>query len=162
MRSGTTALEVLLASALLAVLVLQVGSLAQETRRMAQLDGNHVLAQRRARRAAALLQGHPLSVLLQHATGSPPPALDPALSPRSREIFLPTFSDLSLDQLPLDVLQHHVQVDAPIPLHAYLEELRPGFARLTILVTWRHPSSEALRRLVWVEFLEDPFVWSQS
>lgn len=163
-RRGATALEVLIASGIMAAAFLPLYTLLQQSQQVAYLDEFHVLARRRARRAAALLEGHSYLSLLQAATGGPPPAgLDPRLSTDSREVFVPLpppgAPDVTLETLPEPALKDFLSRSGSMPIHAYLQEVAPGFGRLAVLVTWRDPISQDEKYFVQVRYLEDPFRW---
>lgn len=160
MRRGASAVEILLAAALWAGVALSLGDLLQVSHRITHEDRALVAAQRRAQRTLALIEGHPLETLLERAVGGPPPAMDPPLSEDSRELYLPAFVDRTLPGLPPEELSRSLRADAIRSVRLYLEELRPGFARATVVVTWQTTPRSPLRHLVRSEFLEDPFHWS--
>lgn len=158
-RRGVSAIELVIASALLAAVAVPVLALLSSGHTTAALDELQVVARRRARRAAALLEGTRYDRLLAAATGGPPPVAHPRLAPGSREVFLPLpadGTDVTLDNLPDEALQVYVARVGSMPVQAFVEELEPGLARLAVLASWKEPNSQSPRHLVVVRLLQDP------
>jgi hypothetical protein len=164
-RQGFTALEALFAAALLGAVFLPVYTTLQTSQHVAYLDEFQVLARRRAHRAVAVLEGHEYSVLKAAASGGPPPSdVDPRLRSGSREVFVPFpagSADVTLENIPAEALADYNRRSGKIPVRAFFQELSPGFARLSILSSWRDPVSRTPRSLVLQRYVEDPFRWSR-
>lgn len=151
-RRGTSAIEVLFASALLVIALVPVLGLLVRSHHVATLDELHLLARREAGRTEARLRGLDYPALLELAIGSTPPGdLDDRLAPASQAIDLPPPPESLGGTAPARGLE----------IDAFLQELEPGLARLSTLVRWTDPSSQRPRHYVRVAYFEDPEVRSE-
>lgn len=163
MRSGATAVELLLAAAVLAACSVPVFGLFRQSQAAAHLDEFQVQGRRRAEAALAVLEGHRLPDLAAAATGGPPEAgLDPGLGGGARELYLPLPEggvEPTLDALPRALMYDYMKRTATRPVRVFFEPLEPGLARLVVLVRWTDPLSRTGRKVRMVRFVADPYHW---
>lgn len=153
-RHGTSAVEVLFASALLLIALVPVMDLMLRSHHVATLDELHLLARREAVRAEARLRGLDYPELLDLAMGkTPPDGLDERLAPASQAVHLAPFPQA----LGGDDLSRRLE---GVRTDSFLLELEPGLSRLSTLVRWVDPSSQRPRHYVRVAYFEDPEVRS--
>jgi hypothetical protein len=154
-RRGTSAIEVLFASALLVIALAPILGLLLRSHHVATLDELHLLARREAARAEARLRGLAYRELLDLAVGqTPPPGLDERLAPASQSIELASLPG-ALGNEGLTRLLEGMRIES------HLQELEPGLARLSTLVRWTDPSSLRPRHHVRIAYFEDPEVRSE-
>lgn len=160
-----SAAEILIACALLAAAFIPVYSLIQGNQQTAYLNELQILARRRALRALAALMGHPYHELEKRAQGDAPPAGIVGLPAEGAEIPLalpPAKEDALLLGMPETILQGYIGRIDGMTTRAFFHELDPGLGRVSVLVTWKDPTSEAERSYATVRFVEDPFHWRQG
>ncbi len=160
-RPGVSAVELLLASAILAAAFVPIYTLIQGGQRSAYLNELQVLARRRAFRALAYLGGHPYPMLRTLAVGGPPPGDIPFLPTEGSEIEVPLptgESEREFEAAPGTILDSYVRRVDSLRLKVFFHELQPGLGRLAAVSRWEDPTNRKPRYYVALRYVSDPLV----
>lgn len=162
-RSGVTAVEVLIAATLLAVLFLPLHGLFRGAHRGARVGSDHVLARRLAYRALDQVAGLPPAELLALATGAAPAVL-PADLPldagafRELAIAIPDgAAERAAEDAPGEMLAAYGRSIDAVEIRVFLAEVEPGLVRLLALARWTPPFARTPRAFGATRFVSAPF-----
>lgn len=165
-RRAVSAVELILASAIMAAAFIPVYSLMQGNQRVAYLNELQIVARRRAARVLAGLVGLPYGELRAAATGGGPPTDVRFMPPEGKALTLAlpaAADDLEPQQAPARMLEGYEKKVDKMRVEAYFHELEPGFGRLAVLVRWDDPTGvKKESSFVGLRFVEEPFAYGRS